>query len=403
MNARTARRLVVSRQRLAGPRLAGDLDGARSVLRSLRCVQLDPINVVARSHLLVLWSRLGVNPDRHLEQLLWRDRWLFEYWAHAASLVLTEDYPIHAANMAVFPPVESSYGRRVEAWLAANDKLRKHILDTLRAEGPLPTRAFDDHAAVGWESSGWTDGRSVERMLEFLWRRGEVMVGRRDGTTRLWDLRDNCLPATVDRTAAALPEAVTAAVEHALRALGVARPADVQRYFIRDYYATLSDALGALERAGRVVPVRLADDPSGSERWYVHRDVLPELTAISEGRWAPRTVLLSPFDNLISDRKRTARLWGFDFRNEMYTPKHKRQYGYYLMPILHGERLVGRISPRRDPKRGVLVVDGVFLEPDVRAGVGLRRSVTSQIASLARLVGAHTVEYGPAVGREWTG
>lgn len=138
VNTRHARRLVVSRQRLAGPRPAGGIDAARSVLRSLRCVQLDPINVVARSHLLIMWIRLGVNPEPHLDELLWRERWLFEYWAHAASLVLTEDYPIHAANMAIFPPVESNYGRRVEAWLAANDKLRKHILSTLRKSGPLP-------------------------------------------------------------------------------------------------------------------------------------------------------------------------------------------------------------------------------------------------------------------------
>lgn len=229
------------------------------------------------------------------------------------------------------------------------------------------------------------------------------MVGRRDGTTRLWDLTDRCLPATVDRTAATLPQAIAAAVEHALRALGIARQADVQRYFIRDYYARLSEVLAELERTGRIVPVRLADDKAGTERWYVHRDVLPELARITEGEWSPRTTLLSPFDNLISDRKRTERLWGFVFRNEMYTPKHKRQYGYYLMPILHGERLVGRISPRRDRKRGVLVVDGIHLEPNVRAGVALRRAVTQQIAALAQFVDAPSVEYGPDVDREWVG
>lgn len=392
---------MVSRQRLAGPPPSVGLETARSVLRSLRCVQLDPINVVARSHLLVLWSRLGTDPRPYYDQLL-EERWLFEYWAHAASLVLTEDYPIHAVNMANFPPVWATYGRQVEAWLAANGTLREYVLRTLRDSGPLPTGAFEDHAAVGWASSGWTNGRNVERMLDFLWRQGAVMVGDRRGTLRLWDLAERCLPPELDRTPAPVPEARAAAVEHALRAQGVARETDVQEYFIRGYHGDLAATLSTLKREGRVQEIRLDGSQDTRERWYLHEDALPDLERIAGGDWRPRTVLLSPFDNLIADRARTLRLWDFAFRNEMYTPKHKRQYGYYLLPILHGERLIGRVSPRRDAKRGVLVVDGVFIEPGVRVGVRLRRAITAQIAALAALAGVPEIEYGPAVPREWT-
>jgi uncharacterized protein YcaQ len=396
-----ARRLAVGRQQLAGAAPAPGMSQVQSVIRSLRCLQLDPIDVVARSQRLVLWSRLGVDPAPYLDKLMWDERWLFEYWAHAASLVLTEDYPLHAANMAAYPPVRSSYGRQVESWMAANPELRRYILETLRVDGPLPTRAFEDRATVAWASSGWTNGRSVERMLEFLWRQGEVMVAGRSGTARLWDLADRCLPATVDRTPMDLPDALSLAVEHGLRALGVAREVDIQRYFIRDYYGPLGRILAGLQQAGRVVPVQLGDD-SGREQWYVHSDVLPDVERIGAGDWTPRTALLSPFDNLLSDRGRTERLWGFAFRNEMYIPKHKRQYGHYLMPILHGADLIGRISPRRDRARGVLVIEGIHLEPGRDAGADLRREVTAQIAGLATLVNAAGFEYGPDVAPSWT-
>jgi uncharacterized protein len=123
----------------------------RQVLRGLRVLQLDPVNVVARSHLLVLWSRLGAFDSGDLETLLWRDRWLFEYWAHSASIVLTEDYPIHQVMMRDYTETVESQQRR--AWMAANTDFRRYILDTLRDSGPLPIDAFEDRAAVGWLTS----------------------------------------------------------------------------------------------------------------------------------------------------------------------------------------------------------------------------------------------------------
>jgi uncharacterized protein YcaQ len=159
LSLESARRLAVTCQHLAGPRPGNDLDGLRQVLRTLRCLQLDPVNVVARSHLLVLWSRVGGYDPADVDVLLWRERWLFEYWAHAASIVLAEDYPIHQVMMRVYPAGESGYARQVRDWLAANDALRQHVLDRRREKGPLPVGGFDDLAAVAWRSSGWTNGR----------------------------------------------------------------------------------------------------------------------------------------------------------------------------------------------------------------------------------------------------
>jgi len=148
-----ARRLAMARQRLAGPCAPATANGILDVVRDLGCVQLDPINVVARSHQLVLFSRLGAYDPAHLDALLWRERKLFEYWAHCASIVLTEDYPIHRAFMRNYAADDSVWSRRVRQWLMENDALRRAILARLRREGPLPARVFEGAKARAWVST----------------------------------------------------------------------------------------------------------------------------------------------------------------------------------------------------------------------------------------------------------
>lgn len=372
-----ARRLAIRAQYLAGPH-----GGIRQVLRALRCLQLDPVNVVARSHLLVLWSRLGGFDVAELDSLLWRERWLFEYWAHAASIVLTEDYPIHRVMMRAYPGGTSAEGRRKREWLAANTGLRDHILDTLRAAGPLPAEAFEDRAAVSWVSTGWTNGRNVERMLDILWKQGMITVAGRDGLRRLWRVAD--FRATPDEPE---PELVARAAGLALLALGVARERDIVKHFTCGRYPGLD-----LPRYGFARRARVA---GGTEQWWVHRDCVGWL----DEPWVPRTTLLSPFDNLICDRDRAERLWGFQYRSELYVPKAKRKYGAYAMPVLHGDQLIGRVAPRLDRKRSVLVVDGVYAEPSAPRAAGPQ--VAAAVRALAAFCGAGSVSYAGQVCQEW--
>jgi uncharacterized protein YcaQ len=367
-----ARRLAIRGQHLSGPQPGQGLDGMREVLRSLRVLQIDPVNVVARSHLLVLWSRLGGFDRADLDTLLWQERWMFEYWAHAASLVLTEDYPIHQHLM------RANRDTLARKWLAANDDFRRYVLDRLRESGPLPIGAIEDRAVVSWTSTGWTNGRNVDKMLDFLWKQGIITVAGRDGLRRLWALAD--FPASVTQEELSEEEAVTRAAEHSLRALGVARARDVERHFTIGRYPGLD-----LERMAWARPVRVE---GGTEQWWAHRDALERL----DEEWQPRTTLLSPFDNLICDRDRTQRLWDFTYRNEIYVPKHKRQFGSYVMPVLSGDRLTGRVVPRMDRRQGVLVVEGVFPEPGAPSDPELGRA----IESLAGFAGAGSVSYqGP--------
>lgn len=389
-----ARRLAVTAQRLAGPRPPADPGGIHALVRALGCLQLDPISVVARSHLLVLFSRLGAYDTAHLDHLLWQERRLFEYWAHCASIVPTADYPLHRPMMERYGAAGSDFHRRLREWVAANEGLRRHILDRLERDGPLPSKRFEGAPAEGWLSTGWTNGRTVSRMLDYLWLKGEIMVAGRAGGQKLWDLAHRCLPP--DTPAEPLPprELVRQAAQRSLRALGVARPQHIQQHFLRGRYPGLADALAELAAEGRIVPVAIAGDGRAwPGPWYVHADDLPRLDQLADGAWEPRTTLLSPFDNLLCDRRRTEQLFDFRFRIEIYTPRAQRQYGYYVLPLLHGDRLVGRIDPLYDRRRRCLTINGVHWEPGEPAAPATARALAGAVEELATFLGARAIEY----------
>ena len=390
-----ARRLAVSRQRLTGPPAPADPEAIMSVVTDLGGLQIDPISVVARSHLLVLWSRLGGYDPADLEALLWRERRLFEYWTHAAAIVCTHDYPIHSLLMRRHPRHQ-----QLRDWLAANQTLRRSILRQLRANGPLPTRAIEDRAEVAWQSSGWTGGRNVDRMLDLLWTQGRIMVDGRQGQQRVWDLAERVLPDWAPTRRPPEREVVRLAAQRSLRALGVATARDIDRHFTAYRYPGLDGVLATLERAGRVERVRVAAD--GSEHpgpWYVHADDLPLLERLQAGDWQPRTTLLSPFDNLLINRERTERLFGFHYRMEIYVPKAARRYGYYVLPILHGDRLVGRVDPAMDRRSGRLVVHAIHPEPDAPEAAG--PAVAAALQDLASFLGADGIDLRQKAPQVW--
>lgn len=392
----TARKLAVTRQRLAGAPPEGDPAGMLQVIRELTCLQLDPINVVARSHLLVLWSRLG-NYDRGvLEQLLWEDRSLFEYWAHAASIVLTDDYPIHRLMMERYPWRESVWTQRVREWLAENDGLRREILRRLKADGPLPLRAFGPRTRRSWQGyDPWTAERNVSRMLDFLLMKGEVMVAGRAGGQKLWDLAARCLPESAPKERLQEPEIVRRAAVRSLAARGIAREKDIREYFITGRYNGLPAVLAELEKKGKIERVRVVSaDGEIPGSWYARPEDIELARAIDSGDWSPRTTLLSPFDNLLR-RPYIETLFGFYFKTEIYVPKDQRKYGYYLLPILQGERLVGRVDAYMDRKAGRLEMRAVHAEPGVDGTVDAGE-LRLAIEDLAKFLGAKEIAVGPA-------
>lgn len=372
------------------------------VLRDLRCLQLDPIRAVERSHLLVLWSRLGAFSLADLDYLLWESRDLFEYWAHCASIVLTEDYSLHRYWMGRERGSDSAWAQRVTTWIETNRALRDHILDKLRADGSQLARSFEDCAIEPWQSSGWTGGRNVDRMLAFLWARGRVMVAGRRGLQKLWHLTEVWLPEQASHEQWDVQEVVRRSVQLSLRGLGVATTEDINEYFTRGCYPGLPGVLEALEREGEIVRVAVVDDQGmWPQTWYVHRADVPLLERLAAGEWEPRTTLLSPFDNLICHRERTERLWNFRYRIEIYVPKEKRQYGYYVLPILQGDRLVGRVDSRMDRKQKLYYVNSLYFEQGVTPDRAMLDALHTTLSDLAAFLGARSVVYSDTLPQAW--
>jgi uncharacterized protein len=385
-----ARRLAVLNQRLAGPRPTQIMD----VARQLGCLQLDPLSVVARSHQLVLWSRLGGYDLATLDRLLWEERQLFEYWAHCASIVLTEDFPLHQAMMRRYPTND-----RISQWTRQNQPLQRYILGQIRRHGPRLSRDLEEAGfePTQWVSTGWTSGRNISRMLDYLWLSGKIMVSGRQGIQKVWDLSARCLPSWAPREKLSRREVVRRAAQRALRALGVATPRQIEQHFLRGRYPNLAQVLPELEETGEIQRIEIREaGQAWPGDWYIHAADIPQLGEVNNGAWAPRTTLLSPFDNLICDRQRTEQLFNFDFRVEIYTPQAKRKYGYYVLPILHGDQLIGRVDPVMDRSQAQLKVNAVHAEPGAPQTRKAARAVAHAVEELGAFLGAHKIVYNKA-------
>ena len=337
-----ARRIAVRAQLLDG-----SSTDVLATTRRLGFLQMDPISTVAPPQYLVLWSRLGRYDRAELDRLLWEERKLFEWNAFIWPI---EDLPLIRARMKE-PWGQLKWQRWAKEFLKEQSGLRRYVLRELEQRGPLLSRELEHHAARADERTVWWGTRAhLTWMLELLSRRGRIAVaGRRNGQ-RLWDLAERWYPETE-----------TLPIAEARRLL------DEKRF----------RALGVRLEKGRLV---------------AHPEAV-------DGRVGTRVTFLSPFDRLVHDRDRAEALWDFIYRLEMYVPKAKREYGYYVLPILRGDRIIGRIEPAYDRKTGVLHVKGVFAESGAPAGAG--PGIARATRNLAKWLDAKDISYSRRVPQVW--
>jgi uncharacterized protein YcaQ len=321
-----ARRIAVRAQLLDGS--ATDV---LDTIRHLGFLQLDPIATVATPPELILWSRLGPYDRSEIERLLWEERKLFEWGAYIWPI---ESYPLVRARMRRRRG-KYAWERRGSEFLQKNPAYKRYILRELEHNGPLLSRELADHSVRTWESHGWYGNRNAAVMLDILHGRGLVaIVGRKNGQ-RLWDLAERWYPQEVEQVS--VREADRLLAEKRFRALGV----------------------------------RLT-----SKGWEADPDA-------EDGPVPDRATLLSPFDRLVHDRNRAEALFDFRYRLEMYVPKTKREYGYYVLPLLVGDRIVGRAEPRFDRKTSTLELLGAW---------GDTSRLDEALCGLAAFLGAERIE-----------
>ena len=376
------------------------------VFRDIGCVQLDPINAVAPSHLLVLWSRLGNFDQAQLDRLLWEDRKIFEYWAHQASLVLMEDYPLYSSMMKGFPgafakPWGPGWAKKNQEWMAKHSALKGYVLSELKQKGPLLSRQFDDKSLVNRRGSGWGSSSDASRMLSNLFLRGLVMVVGRQGNQKLWNLSEKFVPRWVSRKELSPDEVEYMAVQRCIQALGIANGSEIAYHFLRGRYRNLKATIKRLLAESKIYHVEIEGGPFGTGERYIHENDLPLLKEIESNEWRPRITLLSPFDNLICDRTRTKLLFNFNYTVEIYTPSHKRKYGYYVLPILYGDKLIGRIDPLMNRKKERLEIKSVHAEPKAPKGDEVSAGIRNTIDDLSQFLHAKEVVFSRRVPRFW--
>jgi uncharacterized protein YcaQ len=345
-----ARRIAVRAQRLDEPRPTDLL----TVVRDLTLLQVDPTAAVAPNAHLVAWSRLGsaYRPDE-LRKALEEDRTLFEFDAMIRPI---EDVPLYWRQPS---PLWAKW-ERPRLWIEANDQFRRDILDRLRDSGPLVSRDIPDTAQVPWKSTGWTHNRNVTQMLEFLIINGDVAIARRQGAERVWDLAERVYPPVV--TTVDPQEATLIRSQKRMKALGIARlKAPMQPLEPTD--------VGLVGEEARVEGTK--------GMWRVDPDAVER---VRSQPFRGRTALLSPFDRLTYDRKRSLELFDFEYVLEMYKPVDKRRWGFFALPILHGDQVIGKADITADRKAGVLRVNAIH--PDVKHTKAMTDGIRAEIADL---------------------
>ncbi len=352
-----ARRIAVRAQLLDGDRPA-DLG---RVLHHLAAVQVDGTKAVAPSADLVLWSRLGpAYSTAHLAAALAEHRVV----DLRGILRLADDVALFTADMARWPGVGEvpGYRQRQSDWLDANDGCRRDVLRRLREMGPLSSKEIPDSCVTPWASSGWNNNKNVGMLLEFMGQRGEVAIAGHHGRDRVWDLAERVY---LDVPAVPADEAARLRAERRLRALGIAR-------------AKATETPVEPNDVGEVGVAAVVDGVRGE--WRVDPVALDSLTRPFEGRAA----LLSPLDRLVYDRARMVDLFEFDYALEMYKPATDRKWGYFALPILWGDRLVGKLDATTDKKRRTLRVDAVH--EDERFTKTMAAAVDREIDELTRWI-----------------
>jgi uncharacterized protein YcaQ len=390
VNKATVRRFLLKRQELHLPgnrSRAAQPDDVLRLVKKLECVQLDPVAAVERNQHLVLAARMPGYSPKLLEQLL-GERRVFEYWAHAACVIPMEDYPF-------FEAVRRRFRQQLQPELDKLGPVVRHVIKRLEAEGPLPSKAFESAERVHgyWDNGATPTTKATSHALNVLNDAGLIQVVRREGTTRYFDIQERAVPKHLLDQAAQISdaEAKAALLEKYMRAYRVFDPGDFRFGWVRMTAEERRQAVQRRVEQGSLVPVRV----EGVKReYYILTEDVDELLACGAegadtfGGQSGRVRFLPPLDNLLWRRERVIDLFDFSYTWEVYIPAAKRQYGYYAMPILAGDTIIGRMDPRLDRDNGRLNVQLLQIEPHIRWTKSICNRLLRALEEFARFHGA---------------
>jgi len=390
--------LFIERQHLDRPR--GRLT-ARSLERfaaDVGGIQLDSINVLERAHYLTVWSRFGPYDRRRLDRLIYRDRVLFEYWAHAACLIAASQLPAWRRAMLDYRPHHTGWSR----FLRKHARVVRAVEEAIRKNGPLANADFQHQGPA--RRPGWWSWKPATHALHHLWMTGRLLVDSRVHFQKRFDLAERVRPGLAAIEPLGTAEFARWHLRRSLHAMGAATETDLRMYltFPRVPAGERAGVLRGMLASGEVVEVAVAERPG---RWLALAEDLAALASAARRRQGARgTTLLAPFDSFLWHRERARRLFGFDYRIEVYTPGHRRTHGYYALPIFHDGQLIGRLDAKTHREDARLEVRSVHFERWFASGAAppaaswgnvdadaALAGLASALGSLAAFVGAERV------------
>ncbi|OQP83894.1 hypothetical protein BTR14_21375 [Rhizobium rhizosphaerae] len=379
----TARLLFLARQGLADPpgrKL--DRAGLLSLIDRLGFVQVDSIQTVERAHHQILFSRAQTYRREDLVHLLEGERSLFENWTHDAALIPTRFYAAWKHRFRRRAPILRERWRRLRP--DGFEPVVEDVHRRIREEGALLSRSFE---APDHKGGGWWNWHPAKTALEFLWHTGEIAISRRENFQKVYDLAERVIPPAYFEAEISEADFIDWCCREALARLGFATSGEIAAFW--DLVTPQEAKVWVEAHRGELVPV-LAETVDGSARAAV---ALADLEARLPDLAPPpaRLRVLSPFDPMLRDRARAERLFGFFYRIEVFVPEAKREYGYYVFPLLEGDRLVGRIDMKANRKQGALEVKKLWWEPGLRASAGRHERLEAELARLARFSGLERV------------
>lgn len=370
-----AKHLALSSQLLLNEHPVKTKKDLLKIIDQLGYIQIDTISIVERAHKHVLWTRFPDYKNLLLDELIDRDRKVFEFWDHAASYIPMEHFRFSL-------PRKKRYKARYKGWAAKNRRLLKHIVDRIKAEGPLMSREFKDETKRGI----WWDWKPAKDALEYLFHSGDLMVWSRRNFQKVYDLTERVLPASIDTSFPSDAEISEHLVLKAIKSNGISSRKEMT-YLRHHNDKTTRKVLQKLIDDKKIIPVKVN---GVDEQYYTTKSKLRELNGSKKNK---HIYILSPFDNMVIQRKRMTTLFDFDYLIECYVPAPKRKYGYFCLPVLYGDKFIGRLDAKADRQSGVFRVINFFPEEGVKMTGKMKILFDKKLMELARFSGCEEVKH----------
>jgi uncharacterized protein YcaQ len=383
----TARRLMIEKQGINNKITNPCKEDVYSTIENLGCLQIDTISVIERAHYLTLWSRLGNYEKQHLDTLAYKERRLFEYWAHAACYVPMKHYRYYLQSM---DDRKDELIARLKKRTGRGKELLDHVIQRIRDEGPLASKDFDSEKK---QKGGWWNRKDEKVAMDYLYGAGILAVSFRENFQRYYDFTENVIPTWVDMEPPSDDERVWFFTEKTMDCLGVIQPKEAREYY--QHWAvnlgrTSSQIDELIKEQENVTSLELEGARSP---YYCLRDDTTRLDEIDDDFDYNDVQMLVYFDNFMWNRERIQRLFGFESKLEIYLPIEERVYGYYHLPILYGDRIVARIEPKMDRSENKLIIRGYWTESEFKETEEYRDKLEKNLEDFAAFHGTKTIEW----------